>query len=102
DGIRDKLVTGVQTCALPISPARPCSTIRRRRADARRTEGRRLIRRRELSGAERRISSRHCRREESLRQAPPVWRQRAPFPSSLRSEERRVGKEWRPALLTES
>src|SRR5258708_23217946 len=25
DGIRDDLVTGVQTCALPISPARPAS-----------------------------------------------------------------------------
>src|SRR5687767_15605988 len=24
DGIRDKLVTGVQTCALPISSSRPC------------------------------------------------------------------------------
>src|SRR2546425_9565152 len=25
DGIRDKLVTGVQTCALPISPCKSCT-----------------------------------------------------------------------------
>src|SRR5437588_1746612 len=29
DGIRDHCVTGVQTCALPISKPRPLSTIRR-------------------------------------------------------------------------
>src|SRR5687767_15591158 len=29
DGIRDKLVTGVQTCALPIVPGSPAKTIRR-------------------------------------------------------------------------
>src|SRR2546425_12464986 len=37
DGIRDKLVTGVQTCALPISPS--CST-RRARCAWRHTERR--------------------------------------------------------------
>src|SRR5699024_11525923 len=31
DGIRDRNVTGVQTCALPICPARPLDTQRRRR-----------------------------------------------------------------------
>src|SRR5438876_11253137 len=65
DGIRDGRVTGVQTCALPISIARPSCAARRRTWDERRRSpnagggaG---------SGAGRR----------------------------LRSEERRVGKEWR-------
>src|SRR5205823_8811811 len=34
DGIRDKLVTGVQTCALPISPAEADATRRARRCAA--------------------------------------------------------------------
>src|SRR5947209_18867474 len=55
DGIRDIGVTGVQTCALPISPARrtprapsardagaACSRRRSRRADAGRSEERRV------------------------------------------------------------
>src|SRR6266545_6770802 len=39
DGIRDKLVTGVQTCALPISPCPPAR--RRRRGVRRRPESNR-------------------------------------------------------------
>src|SRR5207244_9934203 len=35
DGIRDDLVTGVQTCALPICSARPAQPSRRGRARAR-------------------------------------------------------------------
>src|SRR5205823_14730317 len=69
DGIRDKLVTGVQTCALPISSG----------------------------GAGANPSWRRPRRAIlPPRRAP--WRAaraavRTPGPS--RSEERRVGKEWR-------
>src|SRR5205823_11300185 len=41
DGIRDKLVTGVQTCALPISAAASCPCRRaRRRRDGRATPAR--------------------------------------------------------------
>src|SRR2546425_8813945 len=40
DGIRDKLVTGVQTCALPISPVQVTSPSRRRFAEALRTRDR--------------------------------------------------------------
>src|SRR5438067_8797479 len=67
DGIRDRNVTGVQTCALPISArGQP------------REQGRRQQRRRE-SGESRvlRSSRKHCNA------------------SSFRSEERRVGKECR-------
>src|SRR5204863_1805331 len=69
DGIRDLYVTGVQTCALPISTGQRCTG-----ADLR---GR-------------------CGNQQPRRSAPvhlwPVgdagWR-------GCRSEERRVGKEWR-------
>src|SRR5687767_15606128 len=79
DGIRDKLVTGVQTCALPISrrdhPRSPGSRhLGHGQSDPARPLG---------QGATRRISVR-------LRWAPRGSRRR---PS--RSEERRVGKECR-------
>src|SRR2546425_11360015 len=71
DGIRDKLVTGVQTCALPIS------------LFSRRLEGdRRLVQ--EL--VEQRLAE--------LFDAGPIFRAQVPQVSQgpLRSEERRVGK----------
>src|SRR5229473_7579905 len=47
DGIRDKLVTGVQTCALPISPRRSGAGRRnRRRSPQARWPGRRSFNRR--------------------------------------------------------
>src|SRR5205085_4834750 len=82
DGIRDLTVTGVQTCALPISRRRLRPA--RRRAGRPRGQGRgaRRSRRRGGSGA------------------PPACAARAPrtacgAPRSRRSEERRVGKEGR-------
>src|SRR2546425_1601593 len=82
DGIRDKLVTGVQTCALPIY-----------RADAQPVGGERIGRHEMLETQLRRIYAEllgdlvqvDLEREARLRR--PV----APF----RSEERRVGKECR-------
>src|SRR5207244_5807486 len=67
DGIRDDLVTGVQTCALPISRRpRPRRPARRRRGPAAHLGGRPLRRARRRRGGRR-----------------------------PRSEERRVGKECR-------
>src|SRR5205823_10610825 len=63
DGIRDKLVTGVQTCALPISIAN-----------------------RIVGGAT------PARSQNGLRSPMPAAQCRT---ASRRSEERRVGKEWR-------
>src|SRR5439155_17794463 len=90
DGIRDGHVTGVQTCALPIS-ALPLG--RRARAAARppgRRNGRRARRRRALSppGPDSPPPPPEClqgwRRAATARDGAPP-----------RSEERRVGKEWR-------
>src|SRR5437762_14245976 len=68
DGIRDTSVTGVQTCALPISSSSASPTIRRsRRARA----------------------ARH--RARAARRSGARW----PPAARPRSEERLVGKEWR-------
>src|SRR4051794_41945129 len=70
DGIRDGRVTGVQTCALPIYRCLPLILYRRSGAScARKTSMRRWGSRRSAD------TSRSCR--------------------CVRSEERRVGKEWR-------
>src|SRR5205823_9753402 len=68
DGIRDKLVTGVQTCALPISDPRGCSESWKRY----------LLREADVT---------HGRRRRRW-----LVRHRKP---DARSEERRVGKESR-------
>src|SRR5256885_9131017 len=83
DGIRDYKVTGVQTCALPISP-RPepeaaGSSAARSAAQSRRCSLRHLA---ALSVA--------ALREELLQQTRALLHQHA-----ARSEERRVGKECR-------
>src|SRR5687767_15453983 len=76
DGIRDKLVTGVQTCALPISTKRTFPP--RRRPKKLRTR----ITTRQYS----RISIKTALRSCSTVRSPP---------RISRSEERRVGKECR-------
>src|SRR2546425_2582771 len=91
DGIRDKLVTGVQTCALPISAPRargnlrPPGVVSRRpgaaRAGAARRDGR---------GAPARDADARCAGGEGAARAPAGGD--AP---GRRSEERRVGKECR-------
>src|SRR5206468_10000563 len=80
DGIRDLIVTGVQTCALPISLQRKADikTPRRRRASARCPPA--------VTSDDRRLSPASAPRHR----APAVRRVRA-----RRSEERRVGKECR-------
>src|SRR5687768_18461302 len=73
DGIRDVAVTGVQTCALPISAAGRTASWRRAQVDIRR--GRRALR-------------------TVFQSTTPRDRSLHPRNSSRRSEERRVGKEW--------
>src|SRR5690606_40828730 len=87
DGIRVFHVTGVQTCALPISTRTDTMTVR--------TKG---------------MASSGCRCDKSITTPPcseqhtPVLREDGQLPqrmansvsgSNRRSEERRVGKEWR-------
>src|SRR5688572_33445016 len=77
DGIRDLTVTGVQTCALPISP--------RPRLPARRSQ-QQLLERLTDGGDRFRLGGRGaCRPRDPLDDARPL----------TRSEERRVGKECR-------
>src|SRR2546425_3371105 len=73
DGIRDKLVTGVQTCALPISGHRGGSA----------------------AGASPRLPQAARREASGGRQARRAGRRRAARGAARRSEERRVGKECR-------
>src|SRR5690606_39276809 len=93
DGIRDFHVTGVQTCALPISRAR-CSPA----CCSPNTAGTRPIWRAPPSSRSR--SAWPCTSYRSVR-GPAVAEEdqgrRAVFAplALLRSEERRVGKEWR-------
>src|SRR5258708_14355298 len=78
DGIRDDLVTGVQTCALPIYEQRFAAQAASRDADL--TQARTLLRSNELATeAERRTKAVLQSQETQL----------------VRSEERRVGKECR-------
>src|SRR5207244_8358053 len=89
DGIRDDLVTGVQTCALPISGRRCRSTVKgaktaRPAASAtRKSAGNHARIARTLARAA--CSSGRAHRRLALRD--PILHRRA------RSEERRVGKE---------
>src|SRR2546425_8978250 len=69
DGIRDKLVTGVQTCALPISGTWACA-------------------------AESQLRTRRTKTDGRMKNVPATTPPRVPC-SSQRSEERRVGKECR-------
>src|SRR5688500_20284083 len=75
DGIRDYKVTGVQTCALPISHDRA----------QRRRQGRRVAR--APARRDRALPAPHRRR--------PAGGEAADAGAPARSEERRVGKEWR-------
>src|SRR2546425_9468013 len=72
DGIRDKLVTGVQTCALPIWARAPSGT---------------AVRGRTPESADQRYTWGSPVRSETNRTASPCH--------TGRSEERRVGKECR-------
>src|SRR5207245_4853802 len=83
DGIRDATVTGVQTCALPIS-------VRAVRARGRDPGDRPPTIARVQPGPSARRAP-HLR----LEGRPPLGADDAPCDERTRSEERRVGKEWR-------
>src|SRR5205823_7705766 len=87
DGIRDKLVTGVQTCALPISG--PLPGARARAADVAAGDAAQCAR---GTAAPVRAGARREEPERPHRGA----RARAARGRGPRSEERRVGKECRP------
>src|SRR5205823_6936720 len=90
DGIRDKLVTGVQTCALPISAAV--------------TSGR-VAPLRPSRGPDARSLPRCLGKRDHRPAAPmPLYRLRAlvSIAGCSRSEERRVGKECRSRWVVES
>src|SRR5699024_11408976 len=82
DGIRDRNVTGVQTCALPISPEKEQSSgVSRTSVWQQRCE---------------RTPADLCQQRELRTGAYPAFRNRAHTQHLvLRSEERRVGKEGR-------
>src|SRR3989441_2461639 len=81
DGIRDKLVTGVQTCALPIS-----------HGHAQRSAAARLARLRPAG-----LILRAANLADDLVAVADLdgGRHALPVPDEIRSEERRVGKECR-------
>src|SRR5687767_2648265 len=81
DGIRDKLVTGVQTCALPISPAPECGRAK--------LLSRQHLLRFQVGSSTARFS------EKSVRRFASEPADRVATASACRSEERRVGKECR-------
>src|SRR5205085_8687361 len=91
DGIRDLTVTGVQTCALPISFISIAIAVFRRRrhhaADVRRRERAAIEMKVEVAGA----FDAHAR--DVLRQMQSVRDRLGDFARLARSEERRVGKE---------
>src|SRR5262249_59285502 len=85
DGIRDWSVTGVQTCALPISPKRGARTFSRVDFFRKRKNETRTCRIRPISrcGRARRLLRPKARGSPFVRPRP------------ARSEERRVGEKWR-------
>src|SRR5205809_5836147 len=83
DGIRDVAVTGVQTCALPISPSAAACKKRKKVFVASTSE---------VYGKSTDVPF----REDGDLVLGPTSRGRWSYACSKRSEERRVGKEWRP------
>src|SRR5205823_9633733 len=94
DGIRDKLVTGVQTCALPIWVPRRDRVMRKLRDEF-------LNRRLGIEADLDRIRADECAAEDAARQAGNVValerfeNAHRDLGGRGRSEERRVGKECR-------
>src|SRR5205823_8345947 len=93
DGIRDKLVTGVQTCALPISPAGHHGQQYHLTAKVGVSEAHRQINSSALRGPTANRSARVG--EHPTPQRLPTGHHRHWKVPEHRSEERRVGKECR-------
>src|SRR5205823_11198632 len=95
DVIRDKLVTGVQTCALPISPAGPIAariSRLRRRITALRSGSRDTVR--PVANAVAELKDIELSEIEAAVGTRSFSRGRS-YARGNRSEERRVGKEGR-------
>src|SRR5437762_10916170 len=95
DGIRDTSVTGVQTCALPISE---CEVVDSGQAEADLDAGG-LQRRDDVLGARR--QRRYAASAGSSRGVAERMRSARSLTSGSRSEERRVGKECRARRAAE-
>src|SRR5690606_39332237 len=93
DGIRDFHVTGVQTCALPISQMTKAPTA----PDIASTPLPHSASIRNTPPAPARVRHRAGPASRCERRYPPRWRRSAPWETAAhgRSEERRVGKEGR-------
>src|SRR5206468_8569784 len=91
DGIRDLIVTGVQTCALPIwrGGGRREALSRRHRGQRARTP------RARVHGAARAAQHGRDLRRGCRRLTAEAAAAARPFAAGMRSEERRVGKECR-------
>src|SRR5699024_11986162 len=95
DGIRDRNVTGVQTCALPIYPDGIVQAFEVLTPPVGRN----------VSEALRQIQAyQHVRKHKGAEVTPSGWqpgkKTLKPSPDLVRSEERRVGKEWRSRQST--
>src|SRR5207244_9615437 len=86
DGIRDDLVTGVQTCALPISRFRCLITLTDERTTDPKTGEAKAVEFKYNGGIVEFIK--HLNRGKQVLHDKPIYME-------ARSEERRVGKEWR-------
>src|SRR2546430_3333580 len=92
DGIRDLTVTGVQTCALPISSSTPLRAARRPPRECRPPQAGGGDAR---GGLHSRGGRRAARRGVELVRIWPIFKKEMRLYFTSRSEERRVGKECR-------
>src|SRR5207248_8035836 len=96
DGIRDRTVTGVQTCALPIYTRARAGSRRAARAPRPCARAARAARR---EPARARVS--RCQRRSAPARLPLRERWTRCARAAARSEERRVGKERRAGVRAE-
>src|SRR5438094_4985876 len=89
DGIRDRTVTGVQTCALPISLVQVCDQHNRH------AEIRGLLAPLAALAAKYSVAIVLVTHLNKSANGPAIYRAIGSIGIAARSEERRVGKEWR-------
>src|SRR5207247_7778875 len=90
DGIRDPLVTGVQTCALPIYMLEPFRRQKKETADAQQEWAAKVMTNRKTY-----VVSDNCTGRRGRHHANQVELIGMSGGEISRSEERRVGKEWK-------
>src|SRR5206468_5952035 len=99
DGIRDLIVTGVQTCALPIYQG--CRVRARNLADAKRCAEAHRPGNQQSVAVDQRRRALACRNSREKRLPHQARTQSLLVISTRRSEERRVGKECRAEWAAE-